>query len=48
VQAWSEQSAEPVVTEIMLKAGDNETTLDLKAGAPQGPSEDKFGAARTQ
>ena len=48
VQAWSEQSSEPVVTEITLKAGDNETTIDLKAGAPQGPSEDKFGAARAQ
>lgn len=48
VQAWSEQSAEPVVTEIMLKAGDNQTTIDLKGGAPQGPSEDKFGASRTQ
>jgi hemoglobin len=48
VQAWSEQSSEPVVTEIMLKAGDNATTIDLKGGAPQGPGEDKFGAARTQ
>jgi plastocyanin len=48
VQAWSEQSAEPVVTELMLKAGDNETTIDLKGGAAQGPSEDKFGATRTQ
>ncbi|HET7499938.1 MAG TPA: hypothetical protein VFK02_03020 [Kofleriaceae bacterium] len=46
VQAWSEQSPEPVVSEITLKAGDNETTLDLKGGAPQGPGEDKFGAAR--
>jgi hemoglobin len=48
MQAWSEQSAEPVVSEITLKAGDNQTTIDLKGGAPQGPSEDKFGAARTQ
>jgi hemoglobin len=48
VQAWSEQSAEPVVTEITLKAGDNETTVDLKGGALQGVSADKFGVARTQ
>ncbi|HMG52811.1 MAG TPA: hypothetical protein VK601_05010 [Kofleriaceae bacterium] len=46
VQAWSEQSAEPLVTEITVKAGDNQTTIDLKGGAPQGPGEDKFGAAR--
>lgn len=46
VQAWSEQSAEPVVTEVTIKAGDNQATLDLKGGATQGPSEDKFGAAR--
>lgn len=47
VQAWSEQSAEPTTTEITIKAGDNQTSIDLKGGAPQGPSEDKFGAART-
>jgi hemoglobin len=46
VQAWSEQSSEPSVTEITVKAGDNPMTIDLKGGASQGPSEDKFGAAR--
>jgi hemoglobin len=46
VQAWSEQSAEPLVTEVTVKAGDNQTTIDLKGGARQGPSEDKFGTAR--
>jgi hemoglobin len=46
VRAWSEQSAEPLMTEITVKAGDNQTTFDLKGGAPQGPSEDKFGAPR--
>ena len=46
VQAWSERSAEPLITELTVKAGDNETTVDLKGGAAQGPSEDKFGAAR--
>ncbi|HEX8108776.1 MAG TPA: hypothetical protein VF516_13675 [Kofleriaceae bacterium] len=46
VQAWSEQSAEPMISEITVKAGDNPLTLDLKGGASQGPSEDKFGASR--
>lgn len=46
VQAWSELSAEPTTTEITVKAGDNQTTIDLKGGAPQGPSQDKFGGAR--
>ena len=46
VQAWSERSAEPLVTELTIKAGDNQTTVDLKGGAAEGPSEDKFGAAR--
>jgi hemoglobin len=46
VRAWSEQSAEPKTTEVVIKAGSNETTIDMKGGAAQGPSEDKFGAAR--
>jgi hypothetical protein len=46
VRAWSEQSAEPKMTEVVIKAGANEATIDMKGGAPQGPSEDKFGAAR--
>jgi len=46
IQAWSEQSSEPVSSEITIKAGDNALPLDLKGGASQGPSEDKFGAAR--
>ena len=46
VQAWSEQSIEPMITEVTVKAGDNPLTIDLKGGATQGPSEDKFGAAR--
>jgi len=46
VQAWSEQSSDPVSTEITIKAGDNALPLDLKGGASQGPSEDKFGGAR--
>jgi plastocyanin len=46
VRAWSEQSAEPKTTEVVIKAGANEATIDMKGGARQGPSEDKFGAAR--
>jgi hemoglobin len=48
MQAWSEQSPDPTVTEIVIKAGDNQTMVDLKGGAAQGPSEDKFGTARAQ
>jgi hemoglobin len=46
VRAWSEQSAQPMMAEITIKAGANETTWDLKGGAQQGPSEDKFGVSR--
>ena len=46
VQAWSEQSSDPVVTEVTIKAGDNALPIDLKGGASQGPGEDKFGAPR--
>jgi hemoglobin len=46
VRAWSEHSVEPMITELTIKAGDNETTIDLKGGARPGPSDDKFGAAR--
>ena len=48
VRAWSEQSAEPIMTEVTIKAGANDTTIDLKGGAPQGVSDDKFGVARAQ
>jgi hypothetical protein len=46
VRAWCEQSAEPVMTEIVIKAGANETSINLTGGGNQGPSEDKFGVAR--
>lgn len=46
VQAWGEQSAEPTVTEIEIKSGDNQARVDLKGGASAGPSADKFGASR--
>jgi plastocyanin len=44
VQAWQENSSEPLVTEVDVKEGDNTSDLDLKAGTSANP--DKFGAAR--
>ena len=46
VEAWSEQSAEPTTSEVEIKNGDNQTSVDLSAGAASGPSADKFGGAR--
>ncbi len=46
VQAWSERSAEPTITEVTIKAGDNSTTIDLKGGGAKGPTASKFGATR--
>lgn len=46
VEAWGEQSAEPTTTEIEIKAGDNQTRVDLKGGASAGPGPDKFGGTR--
>jgi plastocyanin len=48
VQGWSERSAAPIDTEVTIKPGENTVTIDLKGGATQGPSEDKFGASRRQ
>lgn len=45
VQAWNEQSGEPMTTSVVIKAGGNETDLDLKGGG-QAISPDKFGTAR--
>jgi hemoglobin len=45
VQTWSEQSGEPVTSEVEVKKGDNEANLDVKGGV-MGLSPDKFGAAR--
>jgi hemoglobin len=47
-QAWSEKSAAPLVTEVVVKPGGNSVVLDLKGGAAPGPSTDKFGASRGQ
>jgi hemoglobin len=45
-RAWSEQSAAPAEGEIVIKAGENTQTFDVKGGAEAGPSEDKFGMTR--
>jgi hypothetical protein len=45
VQAWNEQSGEPLASTVVIKAGANEDNLDLKAGG-QAISPDKFGTAR--
>lgn len=45
-RAWSEQSAAPAEGEIVIKAGENTQTFDVKGGAEPGPSEDKFGMTR--
>ena len=46
MQAWNERSAEPVVTEIEIKEGANETKVDVKSGGTQAVPPDKFGTAR--
>ncbi|HZJ64444.1 MAG TPA: hypothetical protein VFD36_13075 [Kofleriaceae bacterium] len=45
VQAWNEQSGEPLTSSVTIKAGANEDNLDLKGGG-QAVSPDKFGTAR--
>jgi hypothetical protein len=47
VQTWSEQSGEPITSEVTVNKGDNEQNLDLKASAV-GLSPDKFGEPRAQ
>jgi len=46
VRAWSEKSAAPVESEIVIKAGVNNLNFDVKADAESGPGEDKFGMTR--
>ena len=46
VRAWSERSVAPTESEITIKAGENTASLDVKADAEPGPSEDKFGMTR--
>jgi plastocyanin len=45
VQAWNEQSGEPMTTSVAIQAGPNERNLEL-AGGGQAISPDKFGNAR--
>jgi hemoglobin len=45
VQAWDEQSAEPMTTTLTIKAGANDRTLELRGGG-QPISPDKFGVSR--
>jgi hypothetical protein len=46
VQAWIEPSGEPTTSEVTVKAGDNESNIDIKASAGPAISPDKFGTAR--
>jgi hemoglobin len=46
VRAWSEHSAQPAETEIVIKPGANTATFDVDGDAPTGPGEDKFGMTR--
>jgi plastocyanin len=44
-QIWLENAAEPLTSEVQIKQGDNQLSLDLKGGGG-GVSPDKFGAPR--
>ncbi len=46
VRAWSERTAEPVVSRIKIKAGVNEQVFDLAGDVAAGPGPDKFGGPR--
>ena len=46
VRAWSEKSAAPVESTIVIKPGANNVNFEVKADAETGPSEDKFGMTR--
>jgi hemoglobin len=46
VRAWSERSAAPSESEIVINPGVNNVTFDVKGDAEAGPSEDKFGMTR--
>jgi plastocyanin len=46
VRAWSERSATPTESEIVIKPGANTATFDVNGDAVDGPSEDKFGMTR--
>jgi len=46
VRAWSERSAAPTESEIVIRPGVNTATFDVTGDAEPGPSEDKFGMTR--
>jgi hemoglobin len=46
VRAWSEHSAAPTESELVIRPGANTATLDVAGDAVAGPSEDKFGMTR--
>jgi plastocyanin/truncated hemoglobin YjbI len=45
-QAWTEQSATPTESELVIKVGANQATLDVAGGGTSAPSTNKFGDAR--
>lgn len=45
-RAWSEKSAAPIESEIVIEPGVNNINFDVTADAETGPSEDKFGMTR--
>ncbi|MDB4957970.1 MAG: Hemoglobin-like protein [Myxococcales bacterium] len=46
VQAWIEPSVDPTTSEVTIKAGDNESNIDIKPSSGPAISPDKFGTAR--
>ena len=46
LRAWSERSAQPTETEIVIRPGANTAALDVDGDAAPGPGEDKFGMTR--
>jgi hemoglobin len=46
VRAWSERSAHPTESEVVIRPGANTAALDVDGDATPGPSEDKFGMTR--
>jgi hemoglobin len=46
VRAWSERTAEPAVSRIVVKPGANEQVIDLAGDAAAGPGPDKFSRPR--
>ncbi|HEX3766573.1 MAG TPA: hypothetical protein VHW23_48095 [Kofleriaceae bacterium] len=46
VRAWSERSAQPAESEIVIRAGANTASFNVDGDAAPGPSEDKFGMTR--